>query len=624
MAAIVSSDGELTDLGTGEPLILPPLDERIAVPGGEVFWSPKRDSVDDLDYRHIHYQQRLTYSGALSNLLPEPYSDEGVPFSGGSLKLHFDAEGVLYFVSGAYFNNPQTPTDLSIQTPFAAVSRAWWALENTAGFEMADLSALGAGTLEELLEFTKLKLVSSGDGRTFSLIWEAPALLANGTSLMVVLNGETEDLIHFWDPNPHQITPGGTAPCLVQSSNGTSATARPQNFPLIDERTGLAATPSDATPGFTHEAFWPKTSGAEVHIYGYRGTGGDACTSYPGIQKYEVAPLPTVDQAPHYGNADDQKIVGDAVWKTKLTMEVFDELGWDGYDDQGSPARIVVEAQGGCPAGNAMFVHDNPTAEYGPNNSVVICPKDPTEQTFSSAASLDVVAHEWGHGVVFEAAGWPYNNLLRQQLHEGWADVIAHGIEWRKEGPTSSAPETEDWEFDEDSLRTNPRKANLDDGVFVNNPDPVPDENPYSYHALDLGGGDYGHYGGMRLAVAYWLAADGGTDDGQHEHKNPVCRRDPDPTWADCNLQVSPLGDWPATRIFFRGLTVYADATDDWNDFAEYAKQSAYDLYKVDPPGSSCSNAYDEQDTVQDAFTAIGYPGSTPSHRYCQLCGCPN
>ena len=125
------------------------------------------------------------------------------------------------------------------------------------------------------------------------------------------------------------------------------------------------------------------------------------------------------------------------------------------------------------------------------------------------------------------------------------------------------------------------------------------------------------------MAVAFWLAADGGTDDGLFENVNPVCRRDPDPALADCDLEVTALGTWAATRIFLRILmAVYADSSSDWHDFAEYAKQSAVDICGA--PFPNCDNAADEQDTVQDAFTAIGYPGPTPLVRYCNPDCCPN
>ncbi len=627
MAAVVSKTGELTDLATGEVVILPCLEETTQVRGGEVFWRSTRNWKDDLGFRHIHYQQRFSFSDPLSGQLPDPYSFEGVPLAGGSLKLHYDNEGVLYFVSGAYFEEVRVPGDLDLRTPLDALSDAWQAIGNTDAHEVSDFLSLDMSIKEELLEFTKLKLVSSGDGKTFAFAWEAPALLADGQPLMAALDGATGALLHYWDPNPHW----RPFPCGPRSIIGTGATADPQNG-AIPDRTFLAATPSNATPGYTYEAHWPKSSGAPVHIRGYVGTTADACGWAVGDQNYELLPLPTVSQEPHYGVGTDQQIGGDAVWKTYLTMDFFDQLGWDGFDDQGTRAWVVVEAN--CPAnknGNATFIHlPSPLTTLGPGNSVVICPRQdtvghPYHQDYSPAASLDVVAHEWGHGVVYETA-WGYDDMSDGQLHEGWADVIGHAVEWRQEGPGSGA-ETADWNYDEDSGRTNGRQANLDDGeVVVIGGIYDPDDNPWSYHAHDPCSEDGPHYCGLRLAVAFWLAADGEIDDPDYavyEHKNPVCQRaadpqnDPIPPEVDCDLNVTPLGHWDATRIFFQALTVYIDYTDDWGDFAEYVKRSALDVFGSAFP---CDNADDEQDTVQDAFTAIGYPGLTPETRYCICC----
>ena len=84
MAAIDSNDGYLVDLKTGEIVVLPPVDQRVTVPAGEVFWHPKRDWIDELGFRHIHFQQRLGLSGPISTLLTDHYLAEGVPLAGGS------------------------------------------------------------------------------------------------------------------------------------------------------------------------------------------------------------------------------------------------------------------------------------------------------------------------------------------------------------------------------------------------------------------------------------------------------------------------------------------------------------------------------------------------------------
>ena len=167
-------------------------------------------------------------------------------------------------------------------------------------------------------------------------------------------------------------------------------------------------------------------------------------------------------------------------------MEFFDDLGWDGFDNQGHSSHIIVEGQVNCLPGNAMFVHNDPASGYGSGSSVVICPKQGNEeeedsyQLYSSAASLDVVAHEWGHGVVFTSVDWDMSNLTEAQFHEGWADIIGHGAEWHKES-AGNGYENAEWNYDEDSRPPGgyARKVNLDDGELINNTDPVEDENQY-------------------------------------------------------------------------------------------------------------------------------------------------
>ncbi|MEN8163373.1 MAG: hypothetical protein ABFS37_04525 [Acidobacteriota bacterium] len=615
-AAVDYRSGELVDLSTGKAVILPALEGTTAVPGGKLFWRSTRNWKDDQGNRHIFYRQRFNFSDPLAGLLPDPYSFEGVPLSGGMLSLHYDNEGVLYFASGAYFEDIRVPAEMSLGTPLAALTHAWAALGTIDGHDMADFLSLDESTREELLEFTKLKLASTGDGKTFAFVWEAPAWLADGASLMAALDGATGDLLHFWDPNPHW----SPSPCGPRSNIGASATADPQN-PLIVDRTGLAATPSNATPGFTHEAHWPESSGAPVPIWGYRGIRTDGCAAFPGFQYYELVPLQTEGQQPHYGGGvgfEDQQKVGDAVWKTYLTMDFFDDLNWDGFDDQGTRAKVVVE--GICWAGAARFVR-SPPFDKAPVNSVLICQKS-TTQTYSVAASLDVVAHEWGHGVIFESAGWEYDTDAHKVVHEGWADIVGHAVEWRKESPGTGA-ENADWKFSEDSQDPE-RQVNKDDFDPLNPGNP----HPYSYHAVDPcdppSGEPFGpHYCGMPLAVAFWLAADGGTDDGLFERLNPLCRHPgnlpsgpPGSPEVDCDLEVTPMGDWTATRVFFTALTTYIGEAYGWDDFAEAVKFSAHELYKYWFSPEICSNAIDKQDIIQDAFTAIGYGGATPSHRY--------
>lgn len=106
-----------------------------------------------------------------------------------------------------------------------------------------------------------------------------------------------------------------------------------------------------------------------------------------------------------------------------------------------------------------------------------------------------------------------------------------------------------------------------------------------------------------------------------HRHSSepgasPVCTRVPG--LSGCEIDVAALGAENAGAIFFRTLAHYCNATHDWSDFGSVARQAAYDLFATTTP---CYNAYEEQQSVMDAFSAIGYP---PSQSWL-ICGCgPN
>jgi hypothetical protein len=199
---------------------------------------------------------------------------------------------------------------------------------------------------------------------------------------------------------------------------------------------------------------------------------------------------------------------------------------------------------------------------------VAVCQR--LNRPYSLAASLDVIAHEWGHGVVFSSAGWPYAGYKRA-LHEGFADVVAYAVEWGEEPPGDNA-ENAEWKYNEDNGGPD-RCVDEDDGLLG-----------YSYHAEDPPNPSYPHYAGNRLPVALRLSS--GFEGGD---QNPVCPRLP--SLPGVCEHVTPIGVEKATSIFFRTLTWYCGATDDWTTLSDLAKQAAFDLYF---DASPCYNAYPE------------------------------
>ena len=273
----------------------------------------------------------------------------------------------------------------------------------------------------------------------------------------------------------------------------------------------------------------------------------------------------------------------DAIYFTYKTMETFDDCGWDGWDDNGSDAVVVV----GCDCGG---VHDNAAMIYtgsydwAPTPSVAICTT--LDDDFESSAAIDIIAHEWGHGVVFSSADWSRTPFDGKVYHEGWADVIGHFVEWDHQS-AGTDPEEADWKMGEDRGADPWRRADYDDG-----------SSGYSLHADDPPGTTSDYWAiGNRLGTAYYLMSEGGY--------NPVCTRLSN--LDGCDVDVGEVGDTVAGRSFFKALTSYATSSSDWDDFGGLVKYAAYQLYKSCPS----DNAQDEQEAAVDAFTAIGYDPGT-------------
>jgi len=268
-------------------------------------------------------------------------------------------------------------------------------------------------------------------------------------------------------------------------------------------------------------------------------------------------------------------------------MQTIHALGRNGWDGIGSPAIVTVDTNWGA-VNNGTFVGPglNP---WTPVSSVAIGRLDPNTKDhllYSVAAAIDVVAHEWGHGVIFTSANFQ-DEQDGPQLHEGFADVIGYITEFDHQ-PQGPGDEQADWESGEDSGYT-ARRVDLDDGP-----------GGYTFHREDDPSNQHAHDRGNMVPVAFRLLDVGG--------QNPICARTPGtPGTEDCSISVNAQGMIKARSIFFRLLVSYATSTTTWEDLADLGKEAAFSLYCDGVhPFSSCS----EQNAVNHAFGAIGYPGA--------------
>lgn len=102
------------------------------------------------------------------------------------------------------------------------------------------------------------------------------------------------------------------------------------------------------------------------------------------------------------------RAAGDAMHVTYQTMTTLKNLGWQSYDGYGSDAKIVVGAVCGR-YDDAAFNSEGES--YAPLNAVAVCPI--YQRPYFYSAALDVIAHEWGHGVIFSSAERTRRAVLR-------------------------------------------------------------------------------------------------------------------------------------------------------------------------------------------------------------------
>ncbi len=185
---------------------------------------------------------------------------------------------------------------------------------------------------------------------------------------------------------------------------------------------------------------------------------------------------------------------------------------------------------------------------------------------------IELVGHEFSHGVVHYTAGLQYTDETGA-LSESYCNILGTGIEFW------AIPEMASWLF-----------ANLDTTKYDMS-DPNSSLSPVGTHYPDTYQGNYWLFGGDQNAIVhtncavqdycFYLMSDGGS--GTNDNSD--------------DYNVDAIGIDKATDIFYRALTVYLEATDQFVDSRQATIQSAIDLY------GECSN---EVEQVINAWYAVG------------------
>ena len=261
-----------------------------------------------------------------------------------------------------------------------------------------------------------------------------------------------------------------------------------------------------------------------------------------------------------------------AHWAAQQAWDYFEETyGLKGPDGEEKATRIWVNwaDANGTPVADAMF---EPSAK---SNYLYIGTKDE-----KSLATLDIVGHEYAHGVVAASAGLVYERESGA-LDESFADIF--GLLTEMYGQKETAPS--DWLIGEDvaALRSfshpdaygQPKKYGGTDpfwqevsteGCPVPLPNPAPLGNDFC--GVHTNGGVQNHW--------FFLLANGGVAEGQ---------------------TVYGIGIKKAADIVYRNLAYYMQTHSNFQDARLGSIQAAEDLY------GACSN---EAAQVKNAWAAVG------------------
>lgn len=547
---------------------------------GELKWKQYRDRVDDLGGRHVFYRQVLALAPELSRLVEAPYSSQGVELLGGTIGIH-SRDGSLWFAAGAQFQGIALVNQPTIGTARDAYDVTQEAVWRWPEFRPADRSMWSSDLVASQVEATHLWLESTGDGSHFRFVWFVPTLDLDEVPYSAWIDAASGELLSLASVQMTATSPS----CAPKGTTQTSAVGLPQNSSMSN-RSVWAGIGSNHD-GFAYEGARLAADGTVPPIEIYMGSSETGYVCNATTKKYAMVPLNAQSGTVYYDNYTSPitvpgKAAGDAAHFTAETMRTLKSLGWYSYDGAGATARVVVDANY-YKVDGGEFVLPAMNADYAPPWAVAVYRRSGSEgRPYWYSSCLDLVAHEWGHGVVQKSADFFYGEEedISTQLHEGFADVIGYIVEWDRQ-PQGSGAEQAEWKLGEDNGA--PQRRVDDAGGSLRT---------YYFHKDDHPDDRAAHHRGNQLAVAYSLLFQG--------DQNPWCK-------PSCGVTVTGLGKAKATRIFFDTLVDYCVSADGWADLADLAKAAAYARYKKCSKGSSAST---EQHAANDALAAIGYPGN--------------
>ena len=259
--------------------------------------------------------------------------------------------------------------------------------------------------------------------------------------------------------------------------------------------------------------------------------------------------------AAEYNNANKDNGALDAHWGTMMTFDYFRNVhGRNSYDNNGAVLRSFVHY--GTNFENAFW--DGLRMTYGDGAS-----------RFDILTSLDVVAHEIGHGVTQFSANLVYSGESGA-INETYSDIWAACVQ------NYAAPNKNIWLIGDEISYTTPLR-NMSNPLLSNPPQP----NTYGGGANWTGSNASVHINSGIMNHWFFILSVGKS--GTNGKGN--------------SYNVTGIGILKAERIAYRALTRYMTTGTTFNNARAHTIQSAIDLF------GSCSS---EVIAVTNAWYAVG------------------
>ena len=242
----------------------------------------------------------------------------------------------------------------------------------------------------------------------------------------------------------------------------------------------------------------------------------------------------------------------------------YQVMGRHGIDNNNLPIKAIVHYPGGT---------DN---AFWNGNTLMMYFLDPGSYNFQTAAALDVIAHEFTHGVTQFTSDLIYANEMGA-LNESFSDIMGTAVEFQWQNPGSGFSQA-DYYMGEDifpdygyALRNLINPNWNGDPCHLTQKKNLPNTEAGDWGGVHVNCTIYGH--------AYYLLASGGT--------NPVS-----------GISVTGIGVEKATKIYYVAFTNYLTPTSQFIDAANAILTAANNLYGA---------ASNELAQAKNSMRAIGW-----------------